>query len=191
MNIYNEAVFLLINWGGIDLSLLMMLIGVIGLLFLSALVSGSEVAFFSLSPDLVKGLEEEQSSTSAVILELLAGPRELLATILIFNNFINVSIILLSSLISLDLFLPESFFLLGYEVAGELQVFLINVVLITFLLLVFGEVIPKVYASRFPLELLRFTSKGLSFVNAILITLKITPLLVGSTKLFAKKQFIE
>ena len=163
-----------------------MLFSLVILLFFSAMVSGSEVAFFSLSPDLVKGLEEEQSSISMVILELLVKPRELLATILIFNNFINVAIILLSSLVSSILFLPEAFVFFDIEISGELQVFLINVVLITFLLLVFGEVLPKVYASRFPVKLLRFTAKGMSFVNSILVTLKITPILVKSTNFFTK-----
>lgn len=161
-----------------------MLAGIIVLLFMSAIVSGSEVAFFSLSPKMVEELESEQSKISLTILELLRAPRELLATILIFNNFINVAIILLSSLLSSGVFSPSNMILFGYEITGGAQVFVINVVLITFLLLVLGEVVPKVYASRFPVRLLRFTASMMDVVNAFLIRIKITPLLVKSTHLF-------
>jgi gliding motility-associated protein GldE len=138
----------------------------------------------------VKELEEEQSKSATVILGLLKQPRELLATILIFNNFINVAIILLSSLISEILFSPNDLVLFGFQIDGALQVFLLNVVLITFILLIIGEVVPKVYASRFPVKLLRATSKTLEVVNSFLIKIRVTPLLVRSTNLFDKNESI-
>jgi len=164
-----------------------MLLSIILLLVMSALVSGSEVAFFSLSPKLVHELKEEQSNISIKILELIRKPRELLATVLIFNNFINVAIVLLSSLISVLLFNPADVVILGFELSGNLQVFLINVVLITFLLLLIGEVIPKVYAARYPVKLLRITVAPLDVVNSFLVRIKVTPLLVKSTNLFSSE----
>jgi gliding motility-associated protein GldE len=179
-----EVPFLLINPDGYSLGVLVMSLCLLGLLALSAMVSGSEVAFFSLSPKMVRDLESQQSKLSMTILELINAPRELLATILIFNNFINVAVILLSSLISDRLFSPSDVQFLGWMFSGGAQVFVVNVVLITFVLLVFGEVVPKVYAAREPLKLLRFTAPLLDLVNTFLIKIKLTPLLVKSTNLF-------
>ncbi|UTW68252.1 gliding motility-associated protein GldE [bacterium SCSIO 12643] len=165
-----------------------MLLGLILLLFMSAMVSGSEVAFFSLSPRLVKTLETDGGKISSAVLELLQEPRELLATILIFNNFINVAIVLLSSLISLSVFIPADMVILTIKVSGSIQVFLINVVLITFLLLMMGEVLPKVYAAKYPIKLLRITVIPLTYINAFLIKTGITPLLVKSTRLFINEE---
>jgi gliding motility-associated protein GldE len=180
----NSHIFLLINTEGFSLGLLFMLVGLIVLLFMSAMVSGSEVAFFSLSPKLVKNLELEGSKVSTAVLELLQKPRELLATILIFNNFINVAIVLLSSLISLSIFIPADIVMLSVKISGSIQVFLINVVMITFLLLILGEVLPKLYASKYPIKLLRWTVVPLTYINTFLIKTGITPLLVKSTRLF-------
>lgn len=156
------------------------------LLIASALVSGSEVAFFSLSPQLTKSLVKEQSPTSESILEMIQSPRELLATILISNNFINVAIILLSSLISAEVFLPTNLQFGSMVIASSTIVFLINVVLITFLILLFGEVVPKVYASKYPVELLKITVRPLQQVNTLLVKSGVTPLLLKTTHLFER-----
>lgn len=148
------------------------------------MVSGSEVAFFSLSPSLIQQLKESQNNLSEVILNLLEKPRELLATILIFNNFINVAVILLSSLISDSVFSPQDFHVFGLVISGNAQVFFVNVVLITFILLVFGEVVPKVYAAREPLKLLKITAPFMNVVNVFLVKTGVTPLLVKSTNVF-------
>ncbi|MHB1147598.1 MAG: gliding motility-associated protein GldE [Lutibacter sp.] len=109
------------------------------LLILSALVSGAEVAFFSLSKiDLDRASESRSSKKKAVAL-LLARPKRLLATILVSNNFINILIVLIFAYIGDFLFA---------EITSELLKFLIEVVLVTFLILLFGEVLPKLYASR-------------------------------------------
>ncbi|MFK8036851.1 MAG: gliding motility-associated protein GldE [Crocinitomicaceae bacterium] len=110
------------------------------LLFGSALVSGSEVAFFSLKPIDIDELEKDSGKKSKTTLSLLERPKKLLATILIANNFINVSIIILCAYLSNMLF-PEG----SIEAWKKL---LIDVVVITFIILLFGEVIPKVYASK-------------------------------------------
>lgn len=156
------------------------------LLFFSAMVSGSEVAFFSLSPKLLKTLDDEQSNISESILELIQKPRELLATILIANNFINVTIILLSSVISSNLLLAKDVEIFSFIISGSSVAFFVNVIFITFLILLLGEVIPKVYASKFPLELLRVMVVPLDRVNSFLTRIGATPILVKSTKFFTK-----
>ena len=108
------------------------------LLFLSAMISGTEVAFFSLSKASLDALEKEKQSSGKLVFQLLDNPKKLLATILITNNFINILRVLLFSV------LGEIFFA-GLEQRIR---FLIEVVLITFLILLFGEVLPKVYATR-------------------------------------------
>jgi putative hemolysin len=176
--------FVSLSLTGFPWSILLMVVVLVVLLILSAMVSGSEVAFFSLSPVTINDLEEDQSDYSQTILTLLSSPRELLATILIFNNFINVAIILLSSLVSSQLFTPNDVAIFSWVISGNMQVFVVNVVLITFVLLVFGEVVPKVYAAQNPIRLLQITASLLSGVNTVLVKIKVTPLLVKSTTFF-------
>lgn len=175
---------LLINAAGFTWGIVLMGLVLFLLLALSAMVSGSEVGFFSLSPSMVAELKDSQANVAQTILTLLEKPRELLATILIFNNFINVAVILLSSLISDHLFAPEDIVIFGGLISGTAQVFFVNVVLITFILLVFGEVIPKVYAARQPLRLLSITAPFMAGVNSFLMKTRLTPLLVKSTHMF-------
>jgi putative hemolysin len=113
---------------------------VVILLFCSALVSGSEVAFFSLSPQDIKSLKEGGSRKSKHVLKLLEKPERLLANILISNNFINVGIITISAFITGAILDFHGNLVLG---------FVIEVVVITLLLLLFGEILPKIYANRF------------------------------------------
>lgn len=129
-----------LNWDIILLPVIICTLLLLLLLSMSALVSGSEVAFFSLSPTDKEELASKKTKASNVALELLERPKKLLATILIANNFINVAIIMIASYLSTVLFPPESM-----EVWLK---FLIDVVAITFILLLFGEVIPKIYATK-------------------------------------------
>jgi len=110
------------------------------LLFCSAMISGSEVAYFSLGPMHISELKEHPTRKESLVLNLLDKPERLLANILITNNFINVGIIIIASFVTGTIFNFAHSPLLG---------FVIKVVVITFLLLVFGEVMPKVYANRF------------------------------------------
>ncbi len=110
------------------------------MLFFSALVSGSEVAFFSLSPQNIKSLQENESRNARDVLKLLENPERLLANILISNNFINVGIITISAFITTSTLDFHDQLVLG---------FVIQVVVITLLLLLFGEILPKIYANRF------------------------------------------
>lgn len=115
------------------------LIVLVFLLICSAFISGSEVAFFSLGPSNMDKLENNPSRNSYAALKLLDKPDELLSTILIANNFVNVSIVLLSAYISEQLFDFAENPVLG---------FILEVVIITFILLLFGEILPKVYATK-------------------------------------------
>lgn len=109
------------------------------LLFMSAFISGAEVAFFSLSKIDLDRAAESRSSKKKAVVSLLERPKRLLATILVSNNFVNILIVLIFAYIGDFLFA---------EITSELLKFLIEVVLVTFLILLFGEVLPKLYASR-------------------------------------------
>jgi len=110
------------------------------LLFFSAMISGSEVAYFSLSPLHMRTLKDHPSRKEVLALRLLEKPERLLACILISNNFINVGIVIIASWVTATLFDFSQSPVLG---------FVFQVVVITFLLLLFGEIVPKVYANRF------------------------------------------
>ena len=128
---------------------------VLVLLVCSALISGTEVAFFSLQ---LKSLEEDdQSSDIALqrVIALLKNPKRLLATILVANNFINIAIVLVFAVLS-DSFLGE--------IENPILMLIIEVGIITGLILIFGEILPKVYANRNALQF----SKRMSLVISIL-----------------------
>ena len=110
------------------------------LLALSALISASEVAFFSLDPQTMNELEESERKTDKSILRLLQTPQRLLATILIGTNFLNVAIILLLTHFTTSILNFDSVPVLG---------FIFQAIFITFMLLLFGEIMPKVYATQY------------------------------------------
>lgn len=125
-----------INWiyiGG-------MIIGMLLLLAASAFISASEVAFFSLEKIDIEELEAEDAPKAGQIKQILSEPDRLLATILIVNNTVNIGLVLLSTV-----FMDK---LQVYFEAPEWALFLIQVVGITALILIFGEIIPKVYATQ-------------------------------------------
>ncbi|MGY0391495.1 gliding motility-associated protein GldE [Bizionia sp. KMM 8389] len=123
----------------VDYSVILGIILLFLLLLCSALISGAEVALFSLnSTDLEEGIETNETAVT-IISKLLERPKKLLATILVANNFINIAIVILFA------FLSEIFFE-GLQSAW--LKFLIEVVVVTFLILLFGEILPKIYASR-------------------------------------------
>jgi gliding motility-associated protein GldE len=110
------------------------------LLALSALISASEVAFFSLDPQTMNELEESERKTDKNILRLLQTPQRLLGTILIGSNFLNVAIILLLTHFTTSILNFDSVPFLG---------FIFQAIFITFVLLLFGEIMPKVYATQY------------------------------------------
>ena len=136
------------------------------LLLCSALISGTEVAFFSLSQTDLDTLSTDKKD-EALIISLLEKPRKLLATILITNNFINILIVLLFATLAENLFGYFDYQIDVYFFQLPLR-FLIEVILVTFLILLFGEVLPKVYASRNALRFSKLMSKFISSVNVLL-----------------------
>lgn len=154
------------------------------------MVSGSEVAFFSLSTRDKQELEESKTKGSDSVLKLLERPKKLLATILITNNFINVAIVLLSSFISQQIFVFDTINLgfMGFHdviIDSTLQNFLLNVIVITFLILLIGEVIPKVYATKNPIQLAELMAFPFIILNRIFHPLSI--ILVQSTTFIDKR----
>lgn len=126
------------------------------LLLISALMSGSESAFFSLKPTDSDDLKKTNDKQSKLIQNLLSRPKELLATILITNNFVNVGVVILSTFVLDDVFPAQP--------GTELQRFLIEVVGITFLILLTGEVLPKVYATKNAIPVVRFMASPLTIL---------------------------
>jgi gliding motility-associated protein GldE len=109
------------------------------LLFCSAMISAAEVALFSLSQNDLTKLSQQNPNKSQLVTQLLQKPKKLLATLLLANNFVNIGIVIIFS------FLSNSFFA---GIVSPVVKFVVEVVLVTFLILLFGEVLPKVYASR-------------------------------------------
>ena len=126
----------------------------------SALVSGSEIAFFSFKSDQLRQFESSKHKNERIIYELLSQPRYLLATILIANNFFNIGIIIGS------FYLLNS--ILDFSGVSTLVEVIINSVLVTFLIVLFGEVIPKVYATQRAKVLASFMAKPLLLVKQAL-----------------------
>ncbi|TXN38011.1 gliding motility-associated protein GldE [Flagellimonas hymeniacidonis] len=133
------------------------------LLACSALISGAEVALFGLSQTDLNELEEADSSKGKLIVQLLKRPKKLLATILITNNAINIGIVLLFSSIG-DVIFSQ----INQTLFGVISVrFLLEVVVATFLILMFGEILPKIYANRNKIQFSYFMSIPLKLLNSL------------------------
>lgn len=129
---------------------------IVVLLICSALISGAEVAFFSLTrSDIDKGLEEK-STAFQIISRLLERPKKLLATILVANNFINIAIVILFASIGKFLF---------HQITISWVRFTLEVVVVTFLILLFGEIIPKIYANRNRIKFAVFMAQPVKFLD--------------------------
>ncbi len=146
------------------------------LLFVSAMVSGSEIAFFSLSHHDIDGFRKRQKTIDRKILALLERPNRLLATILIANNVINIAIIILSTIVF------RAFFEMQLH---PVLAFVLQVALITFLILLFAEVLPKVYASRHPKRFSAFMAGPLLVLRKFFQPL--SALLVKTTRIIDKR----
>lgn len=168
---------LLITINTFDFSIVIAFLIMLLLLVSSALVSGSEVAFFSLSPSDKEDLLKGKSKTETRVVELLSEPKKLLANILIANNFINIAIVVISTYIVGNLFV--------FSAEEKLWEILITVVGVTFLILLVGEVIPKVYAANNSLFLAKFMSGPLLIIGRIVFPL--SAILVKSTSFIDKR----
>ena len=143
----------------IDSTLAIGISGLVVLLFCSALISGAEVALFSLSQKDIEEAIEENNSKGKVISELLEKPKKLLATLLVANNFINIAIVILFSFIGKSIFAV---------ITSTLLRFILEVVVVTFLILLFGEVLPKVYANRNKVKFAKLIAYLIAFLDKIL-----------------------
>lgn len=148
-----------ISFNPISLGVVIAILITIVLLGLSAFASASEIAYFSLSPSDLSELSEERTEQDKAINMLRDDSERTLATILITNNFVNVTIIMLCN------YIFTSLVYFG-EKAYWLQ-FLIVTVLLTFLLLLFGEIIPKVYSREDPLAFCRRSVSGILFFRRL------------------------
>ena len=162
--------------GNITPEIILSLLVVLLLLICSALISGSEVAFFSLNPSQLKDIRSNGTKINRLILSHLDRPKRLLATILITNNFVNVGIVILSAYVSRQLFDFSSFPIFG---------FIIEVVVITGFLLLFGEIMPKIYANHKPITFASIMAGPLNIL--IKVFYPFSSLLVRSTRLIDNK----
>jgi putative hemolysin len=144
---------------------------------LSALLSGSEVALFSISSTQKESLTNENSSVSNRILKLLEKPKTLLATILIANNLINVTIVILSSYLLNNIF--------NTNILDATSQFIVQVIAVTLFILIFGEVIPKIYANNNNMSFSKFMSLPILILS--IIFKPFSKFLISSTALIDKK----
>jgi putative hemolysin len=155
------------------------LVGIFVILLLlmgSALMSASEVAFFSMSPTQLEKLRNSHSKKAHQVLKLLTLPKHLLATLLIGNNLVNVGIVILSTFVSGVIFNFSEFPVFG---------FVFQVVVITSLILLFGEILPKVYATHKGVAL----ASGVAGIIWVLLRFfkPLSNLMVGSTNLIDRR----
>ncbi len=196
-NYYFQLLFLFVPLVVAPSGLLFSIFLVILLLGCSALISSSEVAFFSLSINDLERITQENSLVTQRILLLKETPRKLLATILIANNFINIAIVILSqfildSLISQDLtniwseqIISFTGIGLSIDLLSSVINFLFTIVGVTFLLVLFGEVAPKIYAKLNNVRLAKFMSGTLLFLFRLFQP--ISQLLVNGTNIIEKR----
>lgn len=159
--------------GSFDVIDIVFVVILLFLLLCSALASASEVAYFSLTPGEMDKLKEKGNSKA---LHLLKKPDLLLSTILITNNFVNVGIVIISSYLVNTLFDFSSYPILG---------FVIQVILVTFIILLVGEIMPKLYANRTQVKMAVIMAGPLTFLTFLFRPLSI--LLIKSTSIISKR----
>ncbi len=175
---YAEVLFIITEavFKPLTLPVLFSCVVMLVLVLFSALISGSEIAFFSLNPVQLKSLKSEKSKINDLILALLERPKRLLATILIANNFVNVAIVILSTYIIAGLFNLQ---------AHPVLAFTVQVVVITSLLLIFGEIMPKIYSAVNPVRFAKFMGRPIRTMIRLFYPLSI--LLVKSSNIIDKR----
>lgn len=146
-------------------------------LLLSGLISGSEVAFLSLRPADKDELKKDNSKTAEMMRELIDKPQELLATILIANNFLNFGIVISLSALIRSTFLQDAF---------NWTNFTLEIIIITFIIVLFGEVIPKVYATKNRLFFAKAMTRPLLGIGALPPFSWLKTFLIKGTKIIRK-----
>jgi gliding motility-associated protein GldE len=155
------------------------------LLFFTALISGSEVALFSLSSKDINYMKQKEDAHYQTVLGLIERPKRLLATILIANNFLSIAVIISTDLLFNSLINMQALFPNHEPQFYTLLNILIQVVLVTFFLVLFGEVLPKVYATQNNIRLSVFTAPAIKFLDNFLSPL--SNFLVNSTSFIERK----
>jgi putative hemolysin len=143
----------------LDTNLLFGSIAIVFFLFSSAMVSAAEIALFSLTQNDLKILSEEDASKANLISCLLYTSEKLLATILVANNFSHIGVVIIFSYVGNEIFA---------SIQSPIIKFIVEVILITFLILLFGEVLPKVYASRNNMKFSKFIAQPLTILDKLL-----------------------
>ena len=161
-----------------------LIIAILILLLMSAIIAGAETAFFSLAPKDINFLKTKEKQSARIASQLLDHPKMLLATILVANNFINIAIVITTNVV-VGSMLPHDInnhVVISAALSSGMNTaiaFLIQVVCVTFLLVLFGEVLPKVYASQNNLRMALFSAH---FIRVLLgIFNPISRILVNST----------
>jgi putative hemolysin len=163
---------------GASSEVIYLIVIVAALLLISALISGSEAAFFSLNPGDKENLKSDESKKGKTAFSLMKKPQELLATILITNNFVNVGIVILSSSI-LNQLLPND--------KDSTFHLILEVFVITIILLLIGEVIPKIYATKNALTFSKFMAGPLNFLGTVPPISWIKSFLVNGSNIIHKR----
>ncbi|WP_246615792.1 gliding motility-associated protein GldE [Aquimarina litoralis] len=148
------------------------LIVLVMLLICSALISGSEVSLFSLTPSDLKTEGEEETVHQKIISKLLSKPKKLLATILVANNFINIAIVLLFDALGEVYFKGLDDLIIPWAMWIDVR-FVVEVILVAFLILLFGEILPKIYASRNKVKFANFMARPLRFLDWVIIPISL------------------
>lgn len=148
----------------LDTELVFGFIGIFILLACSALVSGAEVALFSLSQKDIDDTTDTDLAKGKILADLIDRPKKLLATLLVANNFINIGVVILFSFIGNDLF---------SAINSAVLKFIVEVIVVTFLLLLFGEVLPKVYASRNNIKFAKMIAYPVAVLDKLLSPISI------------------
>ncbi len=147
------------------------IIAILVLLLTSAVIAGAETAFFSLSGKDVDYLKTKERGSARIATQLLEHPKMLLATILVANNFINIAVVICTNFLVNSMLSPD---------VSRLVSFFIQVVCVTFLLVLFGEVLPKVYATQNNLRMALFSAP---FIKGLMTVFRpISSTLVDSTR---------
>ena len=161
---------------GISAKVIFCLILMCALLLCSAMASSSETAYFSLQPNDINELESSQDRNEKLVLEIRQKPKTLLVTILIFNNLVNISITIFSTYIMSMMFNMS---------VNPIAAFVLNVVVVTSLILLIGEMIPKVYASKKAKSIAIMLAPVLNFL--IVIFKPLSKIFVSSTSFMDKR----
>ncbi len=164
-----DPLSLLLNFIAFESALALRICILLLLLLCSAMVSGAEVAFFGLSPTDINTIEQGKTTKGNIVVGLLKRPKKLLATILIANNTLNIGAVLLFNVIGDTIFANINYILFNFVSVR----FLLEVVVATFLILMFGEILPKIYANRNRISFSHFMAYPLKVLDFLFAPLSI------------------